>query len=38
MRVLVTGDRAWYATDLAEQVVGRLLLRYGPGLVIVHGS
>jgi YspA, cpYpsA-related SLOG family len=38
MRILVTGDRHWYAPDLAEQVLNRLLVRYGPGLVIVHGA
>lgn len=38
MRIIVTGDRNWYAPDLAEQVLNRLLLRYGPGLVIVHGA
>jgi hypothetical protein len=38
MRVLVTGDRRWYAPDLAVQVVNRLLCRYGPDLVIVHGA
>src|SRR5688572_21297659 len=38
MRIIVTGDRNWYAPDLAEQVVNRLLLRCGPGLVIVHGG
>jgi hypothetical protein len=38
MRVIVTGDRRWYDADLAKQVVNRLLLRYGPGLVIVHGA
>ena len=38
MRIIVTGDRNWYAPDLAEQVLNRLLLRYGPGLVIVHGG
>jgi hypothetical protein len=37
MRVLVTGDRHWYAPDLARQVVNRLLARYGPDLVIVYG-
>ena len=36
MRVIVTGDRNWYAPDLADNVVARLLVRYGPGLVIVH--
>jgi hypothetical protein len=38
MRVLVTGHRRWYAPDLAVQVVNRLLCRYGPDLVIVHGA
>lgn len=34
----MTGDRNWYAPDLSEQVLNRLLLRYGPGFVIVHGA
>ncbi len=38
MRVIVTGDRAWDCRDLAEQVVRRLLAKYGQGLVIVHGA
>src|SRR5262245_52005376 len=38
MRIIVTGDRNWYAPDLAEQVINRLILRYGPSLVIVHGA
>jgi len=38
MRVIVTGDRDWYAPDLAAEVVKRLLVRYGPDLVIVHGG
>lgn len=38
MRIIVTGDRNWYAPDLAEQVLNRLILRYGPGLVIIHGA
>src|SRR4051812_27606870 len=38
MRIIVTGDRNWYAPELAEQVLNRLLARYGPGLVIVHGG
>jgi hypothetical protein len=36
MRVLVTGDRNWYDPNLAKQVVNRLLVQCGPGLVIVH--
>src|SRR5262245_38470256 len=38
MRIIVTGDRNWYAPDLAEQVLNRLMLRYGPALIIVHGA
>jgi ABC-type sugar transport system substrate-binding protein len=38
IRVLVTGDRAWWCHDLAEAVMARLLARYGPHLVIVHGA
>jgi hypothetical protein len=38
MRVIVTGNRHWYAPDLAEKVVNRLVRRYGRGLVIVHGG
>jgi acetylglutamate kinase len=38
MRILVTGDRHWRCDDLAEQIVNRLLARYGPDLVIVHGG
>jgi hypothetical protein len=38
MRVIVTGDRDWYAPDMAAEVVRRLLIRYGPDLVIVHGG
>ena len=38
MRILVTGDRHWHCDDLAEQVLNRLLARYGPGLTIVHGG
>jgi hypothetical protein len=38
MRVIITGDRRWYAPNLAVQVVNRLLFRYGPDVVIVHGA
>jgi len=38
MRVIIAGDRRWYAPDLARQVVNRLLRRHGPQLVIVHGG
>jgi hypothetical protein len=35
---IVNGDRHWYALELAEDFINRLLARYGPGLVIVHGG
>jgi YspA, cpYpsA-related SLOG family len=38
MRILITGDRHWRCDDLAKQIVNRLIARYGPGLVIVHGG
>lgn len=38
MRIIVTGDRNWYCPDLAEEVLGRLILRHGPSFVIVHGG
>jgi hypothetical protein len=38
MRVIVTGDRNWNARDLAEEIVKRLLARYGRELVIAHGG
>jgi hypothetical protein len=38
MRIIITGDRNWYDPDLADQIVARLIARYGPGIVIVHGA
>jgi hypothetical protein len=38
MRILVTGDRDWICFDLAAAIVRRLLKRYGPDIVIVHGG
>jgi hypothetical protein len=38
MREIVTDDRNWYNRNLAKQVLNRFLLRYSPGLVIVHGA
>lgn len=37
-RVLITGSRDWRIDDLAEVIVTRLLVRYGPTLLIVHGD
>jgi YspA, cpYpsA-related SLOG family len=38
MRILITGDRHWRCTDLAERIVNRLIVRYGPDLVVIHGG
>jgi hypothetical protein len=38
MRILVTGDRDWICFDLATEIVRRLIKRYGPDIVIVHGD
>jgi YspA, cpYpsA-related SLOG family len=38
MRILITGDRHWNCVELAERVLNRLLARYGPILVIIHGG
>ena len=38
MRVLITGSRDWRCRELAEDVIARLISRYGPHLVIVHGG
>lgn len=34
----MTGDRSWDCRELADRVVARLLARYGPEIVIVHGA
>ena len=38
MRILIVGDRHWTCPELAKQIVGRLLARYGPDLVVIHGG
>jgi hypothetical protein len=38
MRILITGDRHWHCYELAEAIIGRLITRYGPDLVIIHGG
>ncbi|WP_165252000.1 SLOG family protein [Paludisphaera soli] len=38
MRILITGDRAWYDPETAESVFGRLIVRHGAGFRIVHGG
>jgi hypothetical protein len=38
MRMLIAGDRRWHCHALAEQIVLRLLQRYGREIVIVNGG
>jgi hypothetical protein len=38
VRILITDDRHWRCDALAEQILNRLLARYGPDLTIVHGG
>jgi hypothetical protein len=38
MRILVAGDQHWRCTELALRVVNRLLVHYGPDVVIIHGG
>jgi YspA, cpYpsA-related SLOG family len=38
MRIIIAGERHWNTPELAEDVVNRLLARYGPELVIVRGG
>jgi hypothetical protein len=38
MRIIVTGDRFWACHRLAASILGRLVTRYGPDVVIVHGG
>lgn len=38
MRIIVTGDRFWACNQLAAGIIRRLVGRYGPDVVIVHGG
>lgn len=38
MRIIVTGDRFCRSHDLAAGIIRRLVERYGPDIVIVHGG
>jgi hypothetical protein len=38
MRIIVAGDRNWVCDELAASILRRLVDRYGPDLVIVHGG
>jgi hypothetical protein len=34
----MTLNSHWSCTELAEQIVSRLLARYGPAIVVIHGG
>ena len=36
--IVTAGDREWQCDELAKVVVNRLIARYGPVVVIVHGN
>ena len=36
--ILIVGDRHWNCAELAEQIVSRLLVRYGLDVTIIHGG
>lgn len=38
MRIIVAGDRYWICPQLAASTLRRLVDRYGPDIVIVHGD
>jgi YspA, cpYpsA-related SLOG family len=38
MRIVVSGDTGWQCRELAERVLRRLVARYGPDIVIIHGN
>jgi hypothetical protein len=38
LRIIVTGDRFWNCHKLAAAILRRLLARYGPESLIVHGD
>ena len=38
IRILIMGDRFWACHQLAASIIRRLVARYGPDIVIVHGD
>jgi hypothetical protein len=38
MRIVVAGATDWDCDELAEAIVNRLIARYGPAIVIIHGN
>jgi SLOG family YspA-like protein len=38
MRIVATGDTGWECRELASRVLRRLVARYGPDIVTVHGN
>jgi hypothetical protein len=37
-RILISGDRHWECPEVAEWILQSLLVRHGPGFVVVHGA
>jgi YspA, cpYpsA-related SLOG family len=38
MRIILAGERGWNADELAKSILTRLLARYGPDIVVIHGG
>jgi hypothetical protein len=38
MRIVIAGDRFWPCRKLADAILRRMVARYGPDIVIVHGD
>jgi hypothetical protein len=38
VRIVITGDTGWECRELAARVLRRLVARYGPDIVIIHGN
>jgi YspA, cpYpsA-related SLOG family len=38
MRIVSTGDTGWECRELATRTLRRLVARYGPDIVIIHGN
>ena len=38
MRIVITGDTGWECRELASRVLRRVVARYGPDIVIIHGN
>jgi YspA, cpYpsA-related SLOG family len=38
MRIVITGDTEWDCRELASRALRRIVARYGPDIVVVHGN